>query len=52
MTESLPMSRFPKIAAPTRKPYISDLSDREWEVIKPLLSASKGFEGLRVIYGI
>ncbi len=41
--ESLPMSRFPQIAVPTRKPYLSDLSDREWEVIKPLLPTPKGF---------
>ena len=37
------MSRFPQISTPTRKPYLSDLSDREWAVIKPLLPAHKGF---------
>ncbi len=37
------MSRFPQIAVPSRKPYLSDLSDREWKVIKPLLPAPKGF---------
>ena len=41
--ESLPMSRYPQIAAPTRKPYISDLSDLEWKVIKHLLPKAKGF---------
>jgi len=30
------MSRLPKIANPQRKPYPSDLSDGEWEILKPL----------------
>lgn len=37
------MSRLPDIANPQRKPYPSDLSDTEWEVLKPLLPAAKGF---------
>ena len=37
------MSRLPKIASLTRKPYPSDLSDAEWEVLKPLLPQAKGF---------
>ncbi|WP_039991000.1 hypothetical protein, partial [Fischerella thermalis] len=30
------MSSLPEIANPQRKPYASDLSDAEWEVLKPL----------------
>jgi putative transposase len=37
------MSRLPKIANPHRKSYPSDLSDAEWEVLKPLLPSPKGF---------
>jgi len=37
------MSRLPEIANPHRKPYASDLSDAEWEILKPLLPAPKGF---------
>jgi putative transposase len=37
------MSRLPEIANPHRKPYPSDLSDAEWELIKPLLPSPKGF---------
>lgn len=37
------MSRLPKIINPRRKPYPSDLSDAEWEVLKPLLPSPKGF---------
>lgn len=37
------MSRLPKIANPARKPYPSDLSDAEWEVLKSLLPQPKGF---------
>jgi putative transposase len=37
------MSRLPDIANPQWKPYLSDLSDTEWEVLKPLLPAPKGF---------
>jgi putative transposase len=37
------MSRLPEIASPQRKPYPSDLSDAEWEVLKPLLPVPKGF---------
>lgn len=37
------MSSLPEIANPQRKPYASDLSDAEWEVLKPLLPPPKGF---------
>jgi len=37
------MSRLPIIAHPRRKPYPSDLSDTEWEILKPLLPFPKGF---------
>ena len=37
------MSRLPAIANPPRKPYPSDLSDAEWEILKPLLPSPKGF---------
>lgn len=37
------MTRLPDIANPQRKPYPSDLSDAEWEIIKPLLPAPRGF---------
>jgi transposase len=37
------MSCLPTIANPQRKPYPSDLSDAQWEVLKPLLPAAKGF---------
>ncbi len=37
------MSRLPTIANPQRKPYPSDLSDAEWEILKPLLPLPKGF---------
>lgn len=37
------MSSLPKIANPQRKSYASDLSDAEWEVLKPLVPAPKGF---------
>ena len=33
LNESLPMSRLPQIAAPTRKPYLSHLSDHEGEQV-------------------
>lgn len=36
------MSRLPKIANPQRQIYPSDLSDAEWEVLKPLLPHPKG----------
>lgn len=39
----LQMTRLPEIANPQRKPYPSDLSDGEWEVLKPLIPAPKGF---------
>jgi transposase len=38
------MTRLPDIANPVRKPYPSDLSDAEWELLKPLLPPSKGFD--------
>nr|MDZ8008376.1 IS5/IS1182 family transposase [Nostoc sp. DedSLP05]MDZ8097187.1 IS5/IS1182 family transposase [Nostoc sp. DedSLP01] len=37
------MTRLPEIANPQTKPYPSDLSDGEWEILKPLIPASKGF---------
>lgn len=37
------MTRLPDIANPQRKPYPSDLSDAEWEILKPLLPQPKGF---------
>jgi transposase len=37
------MTRLPEIANPQRKPYPSDLSDSEWEVLKPLIPAPLGF---------
>ena len=37
------MSRLPTIANPQRQPYPSDLSDAEWEILKPLLPLPKGF---------
>lgn len=37
------MSRLPMIANPQRKPYPSDLSDAEWEILKLLLPQPKGF---------
>ena len=37
------MSRLPEIAYPQRKSYPSDLSDAEWEILKPLLPLPKGF---------
>ncbi len=36
------MSRLPAIANPQRKTYPSDLSDSEWNLIKPLLPEPKG----------
>jgi putative transposase len=37
------MSRLPEIANFHRKPYPSDLSDAEWEILKSLLPSPKGF---------
>ncbi len=37
------MSRLPEIANPRRKAYPRDLSDAEWEILKPLLPSPKGF---------
>jgi putative transposase len=37
------MTPLPQIANPTRASYPSDLSDAEWEILKPLLPAPKGF---------
>lgn len=42
LNKSSDMSRLPQIATPTRKPYPSDLSDAEWDVLK-LLSVLKQF---------
>jgi len=43
------MSRLPKVENPHRRLYPSDLSDREWEVIEPLLPAPKGFGRPRTV---
>jgi putative transposase len=40
---ALLMSRLPEVANPARTSYPSDLSDAEWEVLKPLLPKPKGF---------
>lgn len=40
---ALSMTRLPDIANSQRKPYPSDLSDAEWEILKPLLPQPKGF---------
>lgn len=40
---ALLMTRLPEIANFHRKPYPSDLSDTEWEILKPFVSAPKGF---------
>jgi len=37
------MTRLPEVANPTRKPYPSDLSDAEWEILQQLIPKSKGF---------
>lgn len=37
------MTGLPKIANLQGKAYPSDLSDGEWEVLKPLIPAAKGF---------
>lgn len=39
----LPMTHLPEIANPRRKPYPSDLSDAEWEILKQVLPKPKGF---------
>ncbi len=39
----LPMTRLPEIANPSRKPYPSDMSDAEWEILKQVLPQPKGF---------
>ena len=36
-------TRLPEIANPTRQPYPSDLSDAEWEILKPALPKPFGF---------
>ncbi|MDJ0747372.1 MAG: transposase [Xenococcaceae cyanobacterium MO_167.B27] len=43
------MSCLPKITVPTRKRYMSDLSDSEWEVVKPWFPAPKGFGHQRTV---
>ena len=43
------MSRLPKVTDPHRRLYPSDLSDREWEIIKPLLPAPKRFGRPRTV---
>jgi putative transposase len=37
------MTHLPGIANPIRKPYPSDLSDSEWEILKQVLPQAKGF---------
>lgn len=37
------MTRLPEIANPSRKPYPSDLSDAEWEILKQVLPKPQGF---------
>jgi putative transposase len=37
------MTSLPEIANPTRKPYPSDLSDAEWEILQSLIPKPKGF---------
>jgi transposase len=49
LNKSMYMSRIPQISAPTRKPYPSDLSDCEWEILKPLLPKPKGFGHPRTV---
>jgi transposase len=52
------MSSLPNVANVKRKPYGSDMSDAEWQIIEPKLPVPKGFERPRkldlreVIYGI
>jgi putative transposase len=41
--DTLPMTRLPEIANPSRKSYPSDMSDAEWEILKPILPQPKGF---------
>lgn len=43
------MSLLPRIASPTRKSYPSDLSDAEWQVLKPLLPQARGFGHPRTV---
>jgi len=40
---ALPMTRLPDIANRSRKPYPSDLSDTEWEVLEQVLPQPKSF---------
>jgi hypothetical protein len=37
------MSYLPEVAHPHRKRDPSDLSDCEWQIVKPLLPGTKGF---------
>jgi putative transposase len=37
------MTRLPEVANATRKPYPSDLSDAEWEMLQQLIPKPKGF---------
>ncbi len=43
VSQPLTMTQLPAIAYPTRKPYPSDLSDAEWEVLRVLIPKPKGF---------
>jgi putative transposase len=49
LNKPIKISRLPQIATPTRKPYPSDLSDGEWEILKPLLPQLKGFGNPRTV---
>lgn len=41
---ALLMTRLPEIANSSRKPYPSDLSDAEWEILKQVLPKPKALD--------
>ena len=43
------MKSLPKVANPKRQIYLSDMSDDQWEVIRPLLPSPKGFGRPRTV---
>ncbi|BDM83851.1 hypothetical protein AM10699_67120 (plasmid) [Acaryochloris marina MBIC10699] len=43
------MSRLPEIAQSDRQAYPSDMSDAEWDVLRPLLPPAKGFGRPRTV---
>lgn len=43
------MSRLPEIAHSDRRAYPSDMSDAEWDVLRPLLPPAKGFGRPRTV---